>query len=188
MPMKVLCLSLLLVATGCSDGGGRQETSDVRETPMTKQKEAAQAAQQHANEVFRDALVAMVVCSRGPTYDEFRKQRIALETCYEANKEFLPAVGAQFEELRVIMQACDHLFPFALKYPGQTVGPGIRAIAEEWKAMVILNPGLLSKVHLTEKQRDEDDDFYFTAGVRSGLRQTREKCEALLQAQLAVKK
>lgn len=165
---SILCVSLLFLLVGCDN-------------PQRKAAEVAEAQRKAAAPAyakFREALAAMKVCTRGSTYAEFRKQRLAIETCYEVNKPFLTGVADEFQELSALMQACDTVFPSAVRYSEIPVSPGDR---ELWKAMVTLNPPLAAKTNLSYAEMQKDHDFFKDIAVRRALTMIDERCDNLIQ-------
>ncbi len=115
--MKTIPLLTLLLVLGCG--------------PSARQQ-AATAARQD----FCRALSDMQVCSRNTTYAEFRKQRIALEKSYEANRSWLGAVTNQFPALRRELVLCDILFLDSIDYRNEPTNER----SNVWYAVMNLQP------------------------------------------------
>lgn len=153
-----LCLCLGLLATGCG--------------PNARER-AQQLAETTARQEFRQALTAMKVGTRNMTYQEFRAQRLALETCFEVHRAQLPWAANQFAQLQRVLADCDTVFHASLDLGF------VRPDHSAWPALTRLNPRLAAKRGFSDDARENDPDFRFSHSVRLALTQTAALCDQL---------
>lgn len=106
--LTLISVTLLFLLSGCNNAAKREAEA--------KQQAAAQATADGRTK-FRESLAAMKVCTRSSTLVEFRKRRVDLETCYEANKQFLTDMKLDFLKLHFLMNSTERIFRRSLEYP-----------------------------------------------------------------------
>ena len=183
-PAMKTCLfcSLTILLLGC---GPTPQQPTPQEQALPAGRHGALQQRQNARKEFRDAVSAMLICTRGSNRDEFHKARISLETCYESNRHYLADCQRSFQDLSTIMTPCDTLFFHAVRYGDEFP---VRPWGEQkwWQAMLLLNPALASKTNLTYQQMERDRDFSSPRAVRKALTLISFKCDRLLADLIAI--
>jgi hypothetical protein len=145
---------------------------------------AKELAKQKAIGEFREAIAAVKVCTQDTTYQEFREKRLALETCYTANRSDLAEQSGEIDQLVQAMKATDLLWDWQIQFPNVELPAGGTAkdpwILERWNAMLAINPGVAAKANFTPDQCRKDPDFYAANYSKLGLLLISKDCDQLL--------
>ena len=157
----LVCISAVLA--GCNRDDARSASNPVRVQ-------------------FRQAVAAVKVCAKGATYREFRERRMALATCYAANRSALSRESADFLALARVMDATDALWNYEIEH-SENPPYGLllyRPARPIWDAMITITPSVEVKANFTFEQCTRDRDFYAPNYVPGGLTLISACCDKLL--------
>jgi hypothetical protein len=134
---------------------------------------------------FRQHVAALKVCTQGATYKEFREKRLALETCFTANRSALNREAAAFEDLARVMDAADLLWDYKIQHSENPPFGFLlyRPASSVWGAMLAISPTVGAKAGFTAEQCERDRDFYAPNYIKWGLSLVSTQCDKLLADQ-----
>lgn len=165
--MFTCLVSVILLVSGAT-GCGKSEAQKSAELQAAQRYEARQK--------FKDALAALIVRTRGSTYSEFRQSQLDLETSYEANKQSLGDLQADFTNLSQLISATVVVWNRDLEYPDVTA---IWSVKEDVPAMLVIRPSFAEKLNYTPEQRKSEPECHEHNYVAWGLAKTKEMADAL---------
>lgn len=169
---SVALCSFALLLCGCDHS--KRDAAD-------RARKAAEGERQAARQSFRQTLAAVKITTKGSTYDEFRRERLAVEACYEANKQHLSTLSGGFQRLDALLKACDYCWTWQIRFPEMSMRPvNGGEIGNSLEAMQTITPSISSKLDLSYQQREKDPDFYAKNYVRRALRLIDDQCEMML--------
>lgn len=176
----LLCFGLMLVLSGC--GRSARQAAERERQAAELERHVAQEENQAARQKLRECLAAVRVCTKGATYTEFRKQRLAVETCYGANKGHLSAFDQDFRRLSALMEASDICWQREIRFPTLAMNPSTATqyAQDQLNAMQVIYPSITNKLGLDFNQREKDPMFYARNYVHIGLRKIDDQCELML--------
>jgi hypothetical protein len=197
--MKLIFSSIVLGALfmallGCGKSQATKEAEEKAAEQSAKDEEAnRRTAEQQANaqQKFKEAVAAVLVRTKGSTYEEFRQSRLNLEAVFESNRPYLTNVNAQFIALRRTMDATENIWnrntellrtysDLSLSEPGILAASGFRP--DEVDDILIIVPSLKGKLNYTEEQRRNDPDFDRNNYVPWGLTKIKTQCDLVISA------
>jgi hypothetical protein len=177
-----IALSSLVTFIGCD----REQPK-----PQAVHQQSAQEVEEQAVRIrFREAVAGVKVAVRG-NYTEFRERRLALETCFVANKSYLKSFVGDFDQIRALMEACDRVWYHEINYDltPMYIGPEDQRTADA-RAMQTINPEitakLASKADTSPDEKFRDLDFRAGTYVRKGLPMVEELCDTMLGRAAAI--
>lgn len=142
-------------------------------------KSEAEKERHAARQKFKESVAALIVCTHGSTYEEFRKAEMDFRTSFELNKRYLSDVSGNIVALEPVMKATDDCFAYSTAYPKNAV------TIEVWDSATFFVPNLKEKyknAHANSDGNYSDPDLYPKTLARTGLARIDSQAVAIMDA------